>query len=311
MNNWQIKKFMKTHIERYLIIAMTTFLIIISIYLEINERGDSFSEDPEMIIILITTISLTAMWLIFKIFNFLNKDIYEIRTENYKLEEMMAESQKYAENKIKEVLQKNSEVLNIEKNIHKKIILNLENSLIEKLEQRFKKETESDYIIKSLTNELNPLTTNIEKYINNIQRNSIVNLIIGILGTLLIISILAITIISNEIYSNYQETIIRFLPRLTLIIFIQLFTFFFLRLYRNNLEDAKYFQNELTNLTARVSAIKISYILKNNDNLNEIIKEMASIERNFKLNINESLIGLEKSKIDLEFDKNILNNLKK
>lgn len=302
---------MKTHIERYLIIAMTTFLIIISIYLEINERGDSFSEDPEMIIILITTISLTAMWLIFKIFNFLNKDIYEIRTENYKLEEMMAESQKYAENKIKEVLQKNSEVLNIEKNIHKKIILNLENSLIEKLEQRFKKETESDYIIKSLTNELNPLTTNIEKYINNIQRNSIVNLIIGILGTLLIISILAITIISNEIYSNYQETIIRFLPRLTLIIFIQLFTFFFLRLYRNNLEDAKYFQNELTNLTARVSAIKISYILKNNDNLNEIIKEMASIERNFKLNINESLIGLEKSKIDLEFDKNILNNLKK
>lgn len=87
-----------------------------------------------------------------------------------------------------------------------------------------------------------PLEYNIDRYIQKLSRNSIVNLIIGILGTIISISILSITLISIDTYHDIGQFFLTYLPKLSFVIFIQLFAFFFLRLYKSNLEDAKYFQ---------------------------------------------------------------------
>jgi hypothetical protein len=139
------------------------------------------------------------------------------------------------------------------------------------------------------------------KYIDRIQRNSIVNLSIGILGTIASISILAFSFLGYKPI-EVIPFIIFFIPKLLFAAFVQLFAFFFLRLYKNNLEDAKYFQNELTNLAAKTASLKISYLAKKEDLFSDIVKDLSITERNFKLNKNESLLNIEKAKIEKELD---------
>lgn len=54
-----------------------------------------------------------------------------------------------------------------------------------------------------------------------------------------------------------------FLPRLTLVVFIEIFAYFFLRLYKSSLTEIKYFQNEMTNIEAKFIAL---YIALESDN---------------------------------------------
>ena len=111
-------------------------------------------------------------------------------------------------------------------------------------------------------------------------------------------------------FSSLPDFLIHYLPRLTLAIFIQVFAFFFLKLYKNNLEDGKYFQNELTNISAKSSSLILAYVLKKDDNIASILKELSVTERNFKLGKEESLMILEKAKVDQNSDTSLIEGLR-
>ncbi len=155
-----------------------------------------------------------------------------------------------------------------------------------------------------------PITTNIKIYLGIIQRNSIVNLLIGIFGSCIAIITLLISVLYAYPYTSLQLFFIATFPKLTFVVFIQVFAFFFLRLYKNNLEDAKYFQNELSNLTAKVASIKIALLTNNNELINFLLKDLSTIERNFKLYKDETLHNLENKKIEKEVDQNMIDLLK-
>jgi hypothetical protein len=121
---------------------------------------------------------------------------------------------------------------------------------------------------------------------------------------------LAFSILSNYRYSDVSDFVLHFLPRVTFVIFIQLFAFFFLRLYRNNLEDAKYFQNKLTNLSAKSSSLKIAHIVGNKNLVEQIILDLSKTERNFKLSNKETLVNIEKAKIEKDIDLETLSAFK-
>lgn len=288
------------------VIIITSFYLAFKI---IYSKEDIISNEYLTILI---PISFTLFIIVSRLFKFLVND-RERKSESFstivqRYENL--EKDKNIQSTIKEALNKNPELLNVEKTVYDKILSNLEISLISKLDERFKNNIRTEFIINSIITELSPLTKNIQNYIDRIQRNSIVNLFIGILGTITAITILAFAILTNKAFVDFQTFFIHFLPRFTFVIFIQLFAFFFLRLYKNNLEDAKYFQNELTNLTAKSAAIKISYLMGNTEKVYDILKELASIERNFKLLKDETTIGLEKVKLENDLDKSILDQMK-
>lgn len=275
-----------------------------------KDESQTFTKSTVLIISIVT---VTVIFVATRLFKFLNNDVTERKSDStltYLQRQEILESQRNIETIIKESLHKNPEILKVEELLYNKVVSNLESSLITKLDERFQNNIRAEFIINSIITELTPLTKNIEKYIDRIQRNSIVNLFIGIIGTIAAITILAFAILTNKQFGNLQDFFIHFLPRFTFVVFIQLFAFFFLKLYKNNLEDAKYFQNELTNLTAKSSSIKISYLLGNEDKVAEIIKELATTERNFKLTKDETTIGLEKAKLDSEFDKSLIDQFK-
>ena len=161
------------------------------------------------------------------------------------------------------------------------------------------------------------------KETNNLARRANINLLIGITITMLtlvgIIFILPLDL--KELYTdkkylsaiapeNYGWTITaHFIPRLSLIIFAQLFAYFFLRLYKNGLDDIKYYQNEITNVELKVSALKVALDTKdykNNEILKLVIEEMAKVERNFILKKDETTAELEKIKLENLNSKDLL-----
>jgi hypothetical protein len=66
------------------------------------------------------------------------------------------------------------------------------------------------------------------------------------------------------------EYALYYLPRLTLVIIIEIFSYFFLRLYKTTLEDIKYYQNELTNIDSNISALRLSLLLNDSEVINKV-----------------------------------------
>lgn len=145
----------------------------------------------------------------------------------------------------------------------------------------------------------------IKEYINNLSRNGNVNLIIGLATTLIAVYMLIFQIISKDAnYSNYFELIAYYIPRFSIMLFIELFALFFLNLYR-----IKYFQNELTNIESKIISLKTSLYSKDNELIKMSIEKLLNTERNFIIKKGESTIELEKNKIESYDIKSLVKNL--
>ena len=99
-----------------------------------------------------------------------------------------------------------------------------------------------------------------------------------------------------------------FVPRLSFVVVIELFAYFFLQLYKSNLGDILYVQNEITNIQSRRIALTSSAGLGDRDSIKKTIEELAKTERNFLLKKGQSTVDLEKQKngnlgLDKIFDK--------
>ncbi|MFA9499828.1 hypothetical protein ACERCG_05275 [Mannheimia sp. E30BD] len=79
------------------------------------------------------------------------------------------------------------------------------------------------------------------------EKKSVINLVLGIIFS--ITGALALLYLVHNISFTPKDTldfISNFLPRLSLVLLIETFAYFFLRLYKDNLKEIKYWHNELT-----------------------------------------------------------------
>lgn len=128
-------------------------------------------------------------------------------------------------------------------------------------------------------NELSEVDSNIRKQIKRLVYNSNLNLIIGILINSVGIIILFFSIYNLNDYSK-SNIIPYFIPRISIVIFMQIFSFFFLKLYKECLSDIKFFENEITNLNFKITALKVA--LDENDTalVNQLLLNYSKIDRN-------------------------------
>jgi uncharacterized membrane protein YidH (DUF202 family) len=143
--------------------------------------------------------------------------------------------------------------------------------------------------------------------IESLNNRGKLNLSIGI-----IISVLGIIFLGWSFFfapqsvANNLELIAYYLPRATFVIMIQFFAFFFLNLYRASLNDIKYFQNELTNVEAKVMSVEVLILADNMGMLAELAKDLSKVERNFLLEKNQTTVVLEKEKLESNIMENTL-----
>ncbi|MNY31758.1 hypothetical protein D3C86_1659330 [compost metagenome] len=122
--------------------------------------------------------------------------------------------------------------------------------------------------------------------------------------------ILGSSIFQQNHFTINTEFLSFFLPRISTVVFVELFSFFFLRLYKNNLSEIKYFQNEITNLNFKITSLKTAIKTDDKQTLSQIITNFSLTERNFILKKDETTEKIETIKLDSTQSSNFSRSLK-
>jgi len=144
----------------------------------------------------------------------------------------------------------------------------------------------------------NATTSRLELEIRNQTQRGNLNLLLGILTTLVGVAILGYSVFQAPQMTTSIEIIAHFLPRLSLVVMIEIFAYFFLRLYRQSLEEIKYFQNEMTNIESKHLALYIATENAANEGVLSTITHLMTTERNFILKKGQSTTQIELRRID-------------
>ncbi|MDB5128121.1 MAG: hypothetical protein JWQ85_2353 [Mucilaginibacter sp.] len=199
----------------------------------------------------------------------------------------------------------------IDTTIEKKIKNGFDNEFKNFISNEYKEKLSSDYKLNIIKEETKELQYGINNQIGKLSRSGTINLIIGLFLSIIAIAILISLLYSfkDSAYHDMSNFLTGFLPRLSLVIFIEIFSFFFLKLYKRSLDDIKYYQNERTNIDSKVIALKASIIYGKPELINTIIKGFSMVERNFIIKKGESTVSLEKLKIEDKEDSDILDRV--
>jgi hypothetical protein len=117
--------------------------------------------------------------------------------------------------------------------------------------------------------------------IANLRKRGNLNLSIGVATTLFAAAMLAMTVVYEKgNIADMKALVAYFVPRISTVIFIEVFSFFFLRLYKTTLAEEKYYQNEITSRSARQAALESALGLTDKISLAKLIELLAGINQN-------------------------------
>jgi len=143
-----------------------------------------------------------------------------------------------------------------------------------------------------------------------LSKRSNLNLSLGIVTTITGLGLLGTFVLTvKPVPNDAGQYITNFLPRISLVILIEVFAFFFLKLYKATLAEIKYFQNETTSIESKYLALKVAMRVSDQPNIETILEHFAKTERNFILEKGQSTVDLERSKIDQQATKDILGKI--
>jgi hypothetical protein len=135
-------------------------------------------------------------------------------------------------------------------------------------------------------------TRNRRRMINEterIQRTGFLNLMIGILFSVVALGILGYPLLAQNTMpaTDWINIVERFAPRMSVGILIQLIGFFFLRLYVAGENELHYIRNELTNLESRSIGYNAAAVNNDKTAMKDVVAQLVRTERNFKLKKDE------------------------
>lgn len=130
-----------------------------------------------------------------------------------------------------------------------------------------------------------------------LDRKAKLNLFVGSITTFAAILGLAYIVFSTEqSFNDITGSLNHYIPKISFIILIEIFSFFFLKLYKQNLEDIKYHNNELTNIDSKIIALKAAIFIDEKESIKQVVSELSKTERNFVLKKGETTVELEKAR---------------
>ncbi|HBX05210.1 MAG TPA: hypothetical protein DEG10_02970 [Leclercia adecarboxylata] len=250
---------------------------------------------------------------------YVNKDIGSVRSDIDKLDQLFD-----LRNEVNSLKSKVDELAQFGSNEIQKIVLEPieKTELIESAKKRIIGNTLllADASLKDEINSLrhqvdinqhySDIVYRLENEIARLNRRGGVNLVIGAIIALVGILYLGYTVTNQVAMNDKLDYILHMAPRLSFVIVIELFAYFFLKLYKNGFDEVKYFQNELTNVDSKVLGIKFLKDVRNEELMSEVIKSLMATERNFILEKGQSTVSLEQQKLKSAEGKNVSEVLK-
>lgn len=203
---------------------------------------------------------------------------------------------------------------------HQETIKNIFNSEVADLKERFEK----DSTLEKLVSSSRLIGSRIMREISDLRLRSNINLILGMVITIgglyllwTTVSIVDTSKLLKQFAIEGDESNFKFLkslilpivPRFLLVIFVEIFAYFFLRLYKAGLSEIKYFQNELTNVESKLVSVEYAYITNSMESLKDGLKSLSQTERNFILEKGQTTVELEKAKSESALTQNIIKSI--
>lgn len=149
----------------------------------------------------------------------------------------------------------------------------------------------------------------LERELGDQARRGNVNLVLGIFTTLVGVAILGYSVFQAPILQSTMDVVSHFLPRLSLVVLVEVFAYFFLRLYKQGLAEIKYFQNEITNIESKYLALLVSMNYEVDDGVLKAVDRLLLTERNFILEKGQSTVDLENKKGERAASASLINDL--
>ena len=133
-----------------------------------------------------------------------------------------------------------------------------------------------------------------------LTRRGTVNLSLGITTAIAGMAVLGYFLVTMPKATEVLDLAGNFSARISLVILIEVFAYFFLRLYSNSLVEIKYFQNEITNMEFKFLALRAAADAGNEKFMGGIIRRFSQTERNYVLRKGQTTVEVERSKIEKE-----------
>lgn len=146
--------------------------------------------------------------------------------------------------------------------------------------------------------------------IKNLKRRATINLSWGVVLSSAALLFFFFLIYNEEIGKNLEQVFIHFVPRLGLVVFVELLAYFFLRLYKTSLVSIQYYHNELTNIETKKIAAIVAIKHCDEAKIWQTVECLLKVERNVLLKGKETTIQMEMLKMQNEYDNNMINSMK-
>ncbi len=193
------------------------------------------------------------------------------------------------------------EILNrIRIKIEANAVENYQSDIVSMVEERLKIKNYEDLFFKSVNR--------LELEIQNLGRRGNVNLVLGIFTTISGLGFLVYSVFNAPPTNSIMELLSHFVPRISLVLVVEIFAYFFLKLYKQSLSEIKYFQNEITNIECKYLGCRFSNEFNSAEIQLKIVESLLSTERNFILQKGQSTIDLELQKLELKLNSGILKS---
>lgn len=236
----------------------------------------------------------------------------EIKNKNTKIEKIISS---YLEKNIEDFkIDPTASISEKEKeNLLKDLKIQFEDKLSEEHYKHIKQRIKSEWLESEIDFSVRSTTARLKEEINTLKLRSNLNLVIGMI--LCFSGIIALYVFLQKNVGMYvlaykdhniNEIILTLLPNAFFVLLIEIFSYFFLNLYKKSIEEIKFYQNELTNLESKFLALKTAKITNNHKLQCIILEEIVKTERNFILEQGQSTIEIEKEKISSTNSSNVI-----
>lgn len=113
--------------------------------------------------------------------------------------------------------------------------------------------------------------------IETLTRRANLNLVIGVLTTSIAVGLLIYMVLGTETKLGTLTGLLSYyIPRVTVAIFIEVFSFFFLKMYKSNLSEIKYYQQEITKISTQQIVYESATLSQENTALLSFINNALS-----------------------------------
>ena len=134
----------------------------------------------------------------------------------------------------------------------------------------------------------------LRRELSAIRRRSTLNLVVGIWFAIVGIAFLIYVTFSS--LTDGELSITGLVQRISIVVVVELFAYFFLRLYGTTVADTRFFQNELTNVEQKFIALEIAAHSDDRGAITRVISTLTQTERNFILEKGQTTVSLERSR---------------